>query len=68
MGHPVPASGAAPTMHWKHRSATQNGVAVGQSDACVHCTHRSVVVLQTGAIIVVQSALVVHPARHVKFV
>ena len=61
----MPAS-AAPTRHWKHRFAVQNGVAVGQSDICVHCTHRDVVVSQTGAVIIVQSALVVHPARHVK--
>lgn len=54
-------------MHWTQRFAVQNGVAMGQSDACVHCTHRDVVVLQTGAVIVVQSALVVHPALHMKF-
>jgi hypothetical protein len=45
----------------------QNGVAMGQSDAIVHWTHRDVIVLQTGAAIVVQSALVVQPALHMKF-
>lgn len=40
-------------MHCTQRSAAQWGVAVGQSEACVHCTHRSIVVSQTGAAVVV---------------
>ena len=67
VGHPLPASAAAPARHWTQRFRVQKGVAMGQSDACVHATHRDVFVLQTGAIIVVHCALLVHPARHMKF-
>ncbi len=67
LGQPAPASAAAPTTQSPQRFAVQKGVAMGQSDAAVHCTHREVVVLQTGAVIVVQSAFAVHPALHMKF-
>ncbi len=66
-GHPAPASAAAPGMHSTQRFASQKGVPPEQSEAAVHCTHRDVVVLQTGAVMVVQSALLVQPARHMKF-
>jgi RES domain-containing protein len=37
-----------------------------QSEDWAHCTHRDVAVSQTGAAIVVQPALLVHPARQAK--
>ena len=67
LGQPAPASAGAPGMHCTQRFTSQKGVAPEQSEAAVHCTHRDVVVLQTGAAMVVQSALLVHPARHMKF-
>jgi hypothetical protein len=62
----APASAAAPGMHWTQRSRRQLGVVPLQSEDWAHSTHRDVAVSQTGAAIVVQPALLVHPARHVK--
>jgi hypothetical protein len=69
IGHPAPASAAAPAMHSTQRSAVQKGVLASlQSEACAHSTHRDVVVSQTGAAIVVHCAVAVHPVRHMKLV
>jgi hypothetical protein len=53
-------------MHSTQRFAVQKGVVPEQSDASRHCTHRDVVVLQIGAVIVVHCAVLVQPARHMK--
>ena len=65
-GHPAPASAGAPATHWTQRLAAQKGAAMGHSDAWVHCTQRDVMVLQTGAAVVVHCVLAVHPALHMK--
>jgi hypothetical protein len=64
IGHPAPASGAAPGMHCTQRFPAQWGAVAGQSEASAHCTHRDVAVSQTGAVMVVHCAWVVHPVLH----
>jgi hypothetical protein len=53
-------------MHCTQRFTVQKGVVPEQSEASRHCTQRDVVVLQTGAVVVVHCALLVQPARHMK--
>jgi hypothetical protein len=65
IGHLAPASAAAPGMHCRQRLPAQKGIVAAQSEACAHCTHRDVAVSQTGAVVVVHCALLVHPVLHV---
>jgi hypothetical protein len=67
VGQPVPASGAAPSTHCTHRPKVQYGVIPEQSEFCAHCTQVDVIVSQTVAPIMVHWALLVQPARHMKF-